>query len=146
MDDFTVIATVVLAGVAVLTVYLNWRSVKGSRRTERYMKYVERYEKITSNLPYNVFAKKGAPLTVEQDRKVWLVNYINLCNEEYRDARRSGRIEKGVWESWFGFMVKAFERSAPLRDVFDEFEEDYPDLRHFLESKGAIGRKRMQVS
>jgi hypothetical protein len=137
----TVIFPLGALDLASATIIANFWIARKSRREGRYLRYVERYEDIVSHLPYNVFFETSA--SVKDDQKPWLVCYIDLCHQEYRD-KRDGRIKEDDWDSWVVFMVKAFSRSSALRGIFSEVEDSYPDLRDFLAGKGAIIRSAHQ--
>src|SRR5947207_581739 len=132
--EIATLATLVIAIAALGAIVVNWRQAKMDRRQDRYLRYEERYADITAHLPYNIFAEKG-PATSDGINKAWLVNYINLCNDEHRDHMKKNRIKKANWDSWVIFMLKAFHYSIPLKEVFDEVKDDYPRLRDFLVSE-----------
>ena len=140
LTEIATLATLVIAIAALGAIVFNWWEAKHDRRQDRYLRYEERYADITAHLPYNIFAKNG-PATSTGIEKAWLVNYINLCNDEHRDHLKKNRIKKANWDSWVIFMLKAFDRSIPLKGVFDEVKDDYPRLRNFLESEEAKTRK-----
>lgn len=115
------------------TLFLAWYGIRTAARNERYAQYVTRYQEIISHLPYNVFAKGNGLITVENDMKAWLVAYIDLCAQELFDYLRRS-IDGNIWKDWEPFILHDFKRSVPLREVFEEIKDDYPDLSHLLKN------------
>ncbi len=136
-EAITAIATVVLAIGVPLALYFEWKSTNRSLRVEREAQYVTRYQEIFSHLPYNIFVKGNQLSNVAEETKVWLVSYIDLCNEELFDYRRNS-IGKEVWKDWSEYMVEDFKRSAPLREVFNEVKDDYGQLGDSLNKSKAL--------
>jgi hypothetical protein len=125
------VANVVLAIGVPVTLTLTFYGIRKAGRDERYAQYVGRYQKIITNLPYNVFAKHNKIAELPVDEKVWLVAYIDLCAQELFDRQRNS-IEKKVWDNWSESIREYFNRCIPLQEVFKEIKVDYPELSKFL--------------
>lgn len=74
----------------------------------------ERYDKF--NGPLFAMAKEGAEITQEQRNLI--VDYFNLCAEEYL-FYKEGYIPKSVWRSWCRGMAWYLKRH-PFKDVWND--------------------------
>ena len=137
-DAISSVASVVLAIGLPATLLYDWNSRKQELKQERYSQYAARYQEIFSHLPYNIFIEGSNPDLKDEKAKTWLVTYIDLCNEELFDFKE-GDIEKRIWDDWKLFIIGAFNRSVPLREIFCKVREDYSIFDAFLkENKVAI--------
>jgi hypothetical protein len=130
----TGVATVILAGATIVLaagIPLGLRRANRTLNEQRYAHFSNRYERIISHLPYNIFAKDNGITQVDEKTKVWLIAYIDLCAEELFDRQRKA-IDRRVWEDWALFIVDDFKRSTPLLEVFNQVKGDYPYLAKFL--------------
>lgn len=125
------IANVVLAIGVPPTIFLTWWGISQGAKNQRYVQFIARYQTIIINLPPEIFDEGNKIDSVEEDKRVWLTSYIDLCNEELFDRTR-GAISKKVWEDWSVFIISNFRRCLPLRARLAETMEDYPQLLEFL--------------
>ena len=139
-DAVSAIATVALAIGVPLTIWVQWKGTNGTLKEERYERYVTRYQKIFSHLPYNIFAEGNTVTIVDEKTKTWLVAYVDLCEEELQNYQRR-KIPKDIWEDWAKSIVNDFKRSPPLRDVFKEVKVDYGQLNAFLRKERALSEE-----
>jgi hypothetical protein len=109
-----------------------------------YVQYVARYQNIIVNLPPDVFSEGNKIASVEEDKKVWLTAYIDLCAEELFDHKR-GAISKKTWQDWSGFIRDDFKRSLPLRERVVGMMTDYPELLAFLNEDEALRKELTAV-
>lgn len=103
-------------------------------KDQRVSNYVERFQGILSNLPYNIFAEGNSCREDTPEIRKWLVLYIDLCAEELFDRQR-GAIGHSPWSDWSISIREDFTRSPLLSSVFGEVKSDYRCLEKFLESK-----------
>lgn len=113
-DAIAAAGTIGLAVGVPMTIYYELKNANKTMRQERYLQYVERYQQIITNLPYNIFMK-GNQVNDVGDKKVWLLAYIDLCAEELFDHNK-GLIEDDVWKDWSGFIIENFKRAVPLQN------------------------------
>lgn len=74
----------------------------------------KRYDRLNNKL--DLIARKNEAIT-QTDRN-WIVDYFNLCAEEYL-FYKEGYIHHDVWRSWCRGMLWHLERPK-FRDVWDE--------------------------
>lgn len=68
---------------------------------------------------------------LQSDRAI-VVDYLNLCAEEYLWYRK-GRIDEKVWKAWRAGMEQKFTNEHILRIAEEELEEAGPSYYGFLE-------------
>lgn len=116
-SNIATVAAVLSGGIWALRLYRN-ESEKNRSAThlQIFMAYTQRYQDIMDKLPGDL---RGRMFDLEQrdmdakrpEIRGVLVNYLNLCSEEY--AMKS-RIENDIWEIWEGEMRAAFK--SPVMD------------------------------
>ena len=134
-DAVTAIATVILAAATVVLaagVPLGLLRANKTLKEQKYTRFVSRYERIITHLPYNFFAREEPLDRVDEKTRVWLVAYVDLCAEELFDQQRKA-IEKRVWHDWEVSMLKNL-KSAPLLEILRGAKDDYPYLNEFVDT------------
>lgn len=87
----------VLGGAGGLTTFLLSQHLQETRLfTELFKAFNERYDRINQRL--NELASSGGT-SLDMDSQQLLMDYFNLCAEEYL-YYRSGYIDEDVWQSW----------------------------------------------
>lgn len=125
-DVFNLISSVILSGTAIWATF-HFSKANKTREDDKMMKelfkeFNARYAEINGSLSRVMkpqFVVPPAQVETEKEKnKAIIVDYFNLCAEEYFWYKK-GRIDKKVWESWSHGMNYWYNHSNPLlRDLW----------------------------
>jgi hypothetical protein len=109
-------AVSILAGIGGLTTFLYTQHLQETRLfTELFKDFNERYN--TLNRRLNAIAETAEAGVQGEDRQV-LVDYFNLCAEEYLYFN-AGYIDTAVWASWTRGM-KFYAQVSGIRRIWEQ--------------------------
>lgn len=124
---YSILPSIILGLAGIIVTVIFSRSAR-KRENDKIMKelfkdFNERYNEINNDLirimePQDASAKASLHYTWVNDRAT-LIDYLNLCAEEYFWYKK-GRIDEKVWRSWsIGMNYWYNHKSSQLRDLWE---------------------------
>ena len=124
----------------ILDAIRNRREAKFQRRSERYTLYIyfwEKFDKISSELPLDVFKADFQCKSEEEHQRllVSLRGYFDLCAQEFF-MHTQDALDEEVWELWAGGMLHCM-RLPVFQEAYDKLEVkmSYPEFHGWIQSE-----------
>ncbi len=116
---------VILTGITLTFSYVKYRLQNDQMFKELFQEFNKKYDdKFNSRLSELTLDARKEGFSLTQNDKSLIIDYINLCAEEYLWFQK-GQISKDVWNSWENGMTRLI-KSEPILQVFRE-ELEYTD-------------------
>jgi hypothetical protein len=123
----TLISSIVLGVMGVfITIYYSHQNSKlahDNMMKELFAEFNTRYDKLNDQLQIIAFRCPTSKLLNDaqdsQELRKNVIDYFNLCAEEYYWYHHKKRIDKLVWESWHRGMNYWYNNVESIRDLWD---------------------------
>lgn len=146
MDQLNWLSSLILGGSGIIVTIIfsfHARSLQNDLfRKQLFESFNERYDKLNDHIQFildsgitNLETLEKTAVTVNgntKNCKQILIDYFNLCAEEYYWAKRRKRIDKVMWKGWHAGMIYWYEKLPVLKTLWEKEKGENGHISYYL--------------